>query len=369
MAHVPDIAELAQLVDALPPVDRALFQRIYAINSSIGEQRLPPGMESWVKQQFGSVEAVTRQKIVRVTNLVTYEGTIFNAVRARRPVEILSGKNLDDQLAEMSKNDPFRNPLTSTPEDPFGRVAGKYCVTASNIAKFDGLHGLVIFNESHPLHFSREQVVDYLDIAWEWAQRAQEFKPEARYFFLIWNCLWRAASSINHGHIQVMLTTDRHYPRIEWLRRAALDYRQDFGNSYFADLCHVHNSVGCAVERKGVKVLAHLTPLRDNELVLIADEFNLSFKERIYEAVAFLRDKLGVTSFNLSLVTPPLADTPESWEGFPALARVIDRGNLNERTSDIGGMTLYAASFSNINPLALGGQLREYLREITGQGK
>ena len=363
MAGYPGITELAQLVDALSPVDRALFQRIYAINSSAGEQRLMPGMEPWVVQQFGSVEAVTRQQIVRVTNMVTYEGTIFNALRARRPVAVLSGKNLDDQLVEMSKADPFRNPLTGTPEDPFGRVVGKYCVTASNIAKFEGLHGLVIFNEFHPLRFSREQVIDYFDVAWEWVERAQEMKPEARYFFLIWNCLWRAAASINHGHLQVMLTTDRHYPRIEWLRRAALDYKEDYGANYFADLFHVHNSVGCAVEKRGVKIMAHLTPMRDNEVVLFADEFNLSFKERIYEVMAFLRDRIGVTSFNFSLVTPPLAETPESWEGFPVLARVVDRGNLNERASDIGAMTMYASSSANTNPLALAGQLREYLGE------
>lgn len=367
--NCPRITELAKMVDSLSPVERALFQRIYAINDTIGEQRLAPGMQSWVVPQFGSAEAVTRQPIVRITNLVTYEGTVFNELRARRPVEVLCGDSLDVQLAELSKSDPFRNPLDNTPEDPFGRVIGKHCVTASNIAKFEGLHGLVIFNEFHPLKFSRQQVVDYFDVAWEWANRAQTMKPEARYFFLVWNCLWRSAASINHGHMQVMLASERHYAKIDWLRRAALDYKQDYGTNYFADLFQVHKSVGCAVEKEGVRVLAYLTPVRENEVVLIADRFDLSLKQRIYQVLACLRDRIGVTSFNFSLVTPPLAETPESWEGFPVLARVIDRGNLNERASDIGAMTLYASSFAATNPLALAGHLRRCLAGRKGVKK
>ena len=69
-------------------------------------------------------------------------------------------RDIDVQLAEASAHDLFSNPYENTPEDVFGRVIGKHCVTASNIAKGDGLHGLVIFNEFNPLHFSREEVLE-----------------------------------------------------------------------------------------------------------------------------------------------------------------------------------------------------------------
>jgi len=358
-ANSPRITDLEEMVNSLPPEEKALFGRIYAVNTVIGEQRFPETMEPWVKQQFGSLEAVARQKIVRVSNLVTGEGTIFNRLRASRPVP-RDDQSLEAQLEAASKNDSFANPLENTPEDLFGRVKGKHCITASNVAKFDGLHGLIIFNEFNPLKFTREGVVDYFDVAWEWAQKAHAMKPEAKYFFLIWNCLWRSAASINHGHAQIMLTGGRHYARIDALRRVALGYQQQYGANYFDDLFRVHHALGCALEKDGVRILAHLTPYKDKEVVVISNELNLSLKERVYEALACLRDRLGVASFNLSMVTQPLAATEEIWDGFPVLVRMVDRGNLNERASDIGGMSIYASSVVLSDPLEVTRSLAEY---------
>ena len=357
----PGITELEDIVNSLPAEERKLFQQIYAVTTTTGELRIPPGMEPWVKQQFGSVEAVAKQKIVRVTNKVTCEGTLFNRLRFLRPIEAQKQESIEAQLQDASKNELFRHPEDNTPEDLFGRVVGKHCVTASNIAKYDGLHGLVIFNDSNPLQFSREQVIDCLDVGWEWAKRAQAREPEAKYFFLIWNYLWRAGASIYHGHAQVMLTRDSHYAKIEGLRRAALSYRQNHGSSYFADLFQAHRSVGCAVEKNGVKILALLTPFKDNEVMLMAEKLNLSLKERVYEVLRCFRDKMNVASFNLGLITPPLAETEESWEGFPVIVWLVDRGNLNSQASDVGGMEIYACSVVASDPFELARQLRQCL--------
>lgn len=357
----PNIARLEQIVDSLPAADKALFRRIYAVITMGGGLRLPPSMQPWVVQQFGSVDAVTRQQIVRVANKVTGEEAIFNWLRNLRPIEPKGRDDLETRLRRASRQDTFHLPEKSTPEDLFGRVVGKHCITASNVAKYDGLHGLVIFNDFNPLRFSREQVVDYLDVGWEWARRAQVIEPSARYFLFIWNCLWRAGASIYHGHAQVILTRDRHYAKIEGLRRAALDYRQEHGRDYFEDLFLAHRSLGCAIEKEGVKILAHLTPFKDNEVMLMAGELNLSLKERVYEVLAFLRDELKVTSFNLSLVTPPLAATEESWEGFPVIVRVVDRGDPDSQASDVGAIEIYAASVVASDPFTLTRKLRQYL--------
>lgn len=357
----PTIESLGKIVDSLSADEKRLFQRIYGVTTTTGELRVPNSMQPWVRQQLGSVEAVTRQKIVKVTNVITCEEALFNRLRNSRPVEAKGNRSISAQLADASESDLFQYPQDNTPEDLFGRVVGKHCVTASNIAKYDGLHGLVIFNEFNPLHFSREQVIDYIDVAWEWAKRAQAGQPQAKYFFFCWNCLWRSGASIYHGHAQVMLTAGRHYAKIEGLRRVALGYRQDCGSNYFADLFQVHRSVGCAAEKGGVKILAYLTPFRDNEVMLMAEELNLSLKERIYEVLACLRDRLGVTSFNLGLVTPPLAETEESWEGFPVIVRVIDRGDPNSQASDIGGIEIYASSVVSSDPFELAQQLKQCL--------
>lgn len=361
MATNPNITDLEEIVDSLPAEARELFQRIHAVTTTVGELRTPPSMQPWVKKQFGSVEAVSRQKIVRVTNVVTNEEALFNRLRNCRPIEAIEEKGVEAQLLEASQQDSFRYPEKNTPEDSFGRVVGKHCTTASNIAKYDGLHGMVIFNEFNPLQFSREQVIDYIDVGLEWAKMAQAEHPQARYFLFVWNCLSRAGASIVHGHAQVMLAEGRHYAKIEGLRQAALSYRQDYGANYFTDLFRVHHSIGCALEKEGVKILANLTPFRDNEIILMADELNLSLKERIYEVLACFRDRLGVVAFNLGLTTLPLAETEENWEGFPVMAKVLDRGNPNIRASDVGGVEIYAASVVASDPFALARQLRQYL--------
>ena len=78
--------------------------------------------------------------------------------------------------------------------------------------------------------------------------------------------------------------------------------------------------------------------------------------------LACFRDRLGVTSFNLSLVTPPLAETEESWEGFPVIVRLVDRGAPGQRASDVGGMEIYAASVVSSDPIQLARELEEYLQ-------
>ncbi len=362
------ITNLKGMVDLLPDEERTLFRRIYAVNADVGRLRVPQGMRPWVRQQFGPVEDVVSQDIVRVANRITLEETLFNRLRSSRPVRCSERSGLDARLAAATGDDLFRKPEESTPEDLFGRITGKYCITAANVAKYDGLHSMIIFNEFHPLCFSREQIIDYIDVARQWAERAQAVEPRAKYFFFIWNCLWRAGASILHGHAQVMLARERHYAKIEALRRAALGYRQSYGSGYFADLFRAHHSVGCAVEKEGVRVLAHLTPFKDNEVVLMAGELGPSFKERLYEVLACFRDRLGVGSFNLSLVTPPLAETEESWEDFPVMARLVDRGRLDSLASDVGGMEIYASSVVASDPFELARRLREYLSEGASDG-
>jgi hypothetical protein len=356
-----NITNLEALIDFLPASEKALFRRIYEVTTTVGELRIPKDMEPWVRQRFGSVEAVTRQKIVRVTNLVTQEEALFNRLRCFRPIEFQGEECLASRLSKESKEDLFSNPRDNTPEDLFGRISGRHSVTASNIAKYDGLHGVVISNDYRPLKFSREQVIDYIDTSWEWAQRAHAHEPQARYFFLIWNCLWRAGASIYHGHAQVMLAQGRHYAKIERLRRSALEYRQRYDSDYFSDLFRTHHALGCAVAKGGVKVLAHLSPFKDNEVIIIANELGLSFKERLYEVLACYRDRLGIASFNLALVTPPLAETEENWDGFPVVAWLVDRGSLESQASDIGGMEIYAASVVASDPFELASGLRKHL--------
>lgn len=343
------VSELDDIRNSLSEGDRNLFDRFFRVDTTVGKLNAPEAMHGWINKNFGSLEKVESQKIVKVTNLRTMEGSLFNEIRASRPMECKVNDEIR-QIIENSVNDPFCKAETGTPADSFGRVQGSFSITASNIAKYDGYHGLVIFNEHNPLKVSRTAVADYFETGFEWAKRAHREDPESKYYFFMWNCLWKSGASIIHGHAQMTLTKGMHYPKVEALRRASLNYNQEFGSCYFKDLHQVHQSLGLGWEWEGgVKGMAYLTPIKEKEIILFAAEPGT----HLYQGVHAVLEKymaLCATSFNLAFYLPPLAETGEDWSKFPALIRIVDRGDPNNRTADFGAMELYAASVISSDP-------------------
>jgi len=177
----------------------------------------------------------------------------------------------------------------------------------------------------------------------------------------LWNCLWRAGASLLHGHAQVIMGRGMHYAAVEHLRQRAAVYQAHHRFNYFNDLFLAHASLGCAFEKDGTKVIANLAPKKENEVLLFAPFVSTSLKDRIYETLECFRDRLGINSFNLVIYTPPWAETPESWEGFPVVVRIVDRGDPSSRTADFGAMELYAASVVSSDPFVLARNLREHM--------
>jgi len=295
---------------------------------------------------------------VKVTNRVTLEGTLFNELRASRPLDTGVSVDLDREISA-TEGDPFCRPEEGTPADVFGRVEGRHATTASNIAKYDGFHGVVVFDDHNPLRLTPEKVSDYVTVGLDWGRKTLEADPEAKYPFLMWNCLWRAGGSIIHGHAQVTATRGTHYPKVERLRRAAAAYKAEHGSDYFDDLYQVHDALDLGIPLEGVRAFASLTPVKEKELVVVGRGPE---DEALQRAVgALLRgyvDLLGVRAFNVAFYMPPLVSTEEDWSGFPTVVYLVDRGDPANRTSDIGAMELYAASVVASDPFRVAEVLR-----------
>jgi len=342
------IAGLQEMVLGLPAPERDRVARIYHITTTTGRLAPPPEMHAWIEQHFGSLAAVEEQRIVKVTNLITLEGALFNELRASRPMEARGDPVVEAELARTG--DPFCRPETGTPADTFGRVRGEHCLTASNIAKYDGYHGLVIYDEHNPLAFSADGIADYVNTALTWARKAHNADNAARYFFFMWNALWRAGASIIHGHAQMTLSRGMHYARVEALRRAALLYRVAHGVSYFDDLVAVHRTLGLATQLGNTHLLAHLTPVKEKEVLLIGRRPDRDLTDALYHVLDAFVHRLAVRSFNVVIYLRPIDAVQEDWTDFPAVVRIVDRGDLANRTSDIGAMELYASSVIASDP-------------------
>jgi hypothetical protein len=362
---VTRIADLPRLIEAMEPEARDQAQTLFDVSVVEGLTDPPPDLHEWLERHFGSVAAVRRQRIVRVTNRWSLEGTLFSPLRSRRPI---AAGSLDTFTREVQATigDEFCHPETGTPADSWGRVRGRRSITAANAAKYDGRHGVVIFDHHDPLAFDQESVLDMLDVGREWAERGRAKGPAAWAYLLIWNCGPRAGGSIVHGHAQVLLGQGAHYAQVQRLRRDAGAYAAATGGSYLQDVVSVHRELGLVVaEADGVAIVASITPIKERELLIVGqpgmDEREPAFAGAVARTVTAYRDVAGVKAFNLALLRPPIDSAvaaTNGWQHLPPLVRLVDRGEPGSRSSDIGAMELYAASVVGADPFELADSLR-----------
>jgi hypothetical protein len=317
----------------------------------------PIELEPWLERTFGSVAAVREQALLKVTNRATLEGTLFAPLRARRPLD--GPERVASLRAEIDATigDPFCHPETGTPADADGRVRGSRMITGANAGAAEAHHAVLVFDRHDPLDFDGELVADLFATGRAWADGARAADPAATQYLLVWNCLWRAGGSIIHGHGQAMLGAGPAYAALARFRRDADAYRATHGADLVADLVDLHDDLGLATRRPdGVSVLAHLTPIKEREVLVVGsagmDERSPAFTAAVAETLIAYRDRVGVRSFNLALWRPPLGD-PSGWEWLPPIVRMVDRGDPLVRPSDIGAMELYGTPIVGSDPYEL----------------
>ncbi len=332
--------DLPDLLAALSPDQRARFNRIFNVELVTGELRVPEPMHEWVVGRFGSLDEVENQKIVRVTNIVTWEGAIFNPLRARRPQRFR-----EEQHQHMSDHDDlFADPMRMTTEDVYGRVHGQYCVTTSNIARWDAQCSVLIFKEPDPLAFTRDHLRDYFRTSLKWADAAHRVDPEARFLAWMWNGGSAGGASIPHAHAQMGLGKVTPYAMVEGLRRAAVSYRERYGADYFVDLANAHNDVGLGFKVGVLDAFVALTPARMKDTWILGSALDDTLADAVHDVLRTLIDVGSVRGFDVGVVMPPLYAQPgDAWEGFPVIARILDRGRPDALSSDIGAMDFFGA--------------------------
>ena len=355
------ITSLDKAIETLAPEARRRFDRLYDFVVSEAQVLPPEPMEAWIAKAFkylaptpeGVLEAIRRQPIVHVLNKITGQATLYNAVRSQRPIEAKGEGDLAAEIENARAKCSFCRPLDLTPANTFGRIGEKK--TCANVAAYDGYHGLVIFEDHSPLRFRHDEfapaeIADLFATSRAWADKAHAEDPEARFFFLMWNCLWKAGASIIHGHAQMTVGRKFHYGKVERLRRDALAYQRLFGADYFADLVAIHDALGLAAKWGSVRVVAHLTPAKERELILIADRFDdPDLPQAVWRALKVYAD-LDVKSYNLAVYMPPLGKPDPDWKGFPVLVHLVDRGDPAAKTADVGAMEMYASSVVSSDP-------------------
>jgi hypothetical protein len=364
------ILDLPARIERLPAAARARVERIFSVERVDGRTDPPQPMHDWLARQFGSVDAVREQAVLRVVNRWTLEGSLFSPLRGRRPIENGMTAAWRRQVEE-TRGDPFCDPERETPADTWGRIRGERMVSGANAAMYDGHHGVLVFAEHDPLAYDEALVAELLDVGRAWADRSHDADTAARNYLLIWNCGPRAGGSMVHGHAQVLLGRGRHYPQVERLRRDALAYQGASGRRYADDLEACHRDLGLVVaELDGVTTYASLTPVKERELVVAGrpgmDERDPAFASAVAHVAVAARDVLGMRAFNFALHRPPLAgpvadpaEGVDAWDHVGPTVHLVDRGDPASTASDIGAMELYAAAVIGSDPFDVAERLRE----------
>ena len=343
-----------------------LFNNIFHVSNASGELKIPSSFGEKVRSYFGNkdengdiiesknevIKRIKTQKVIKTYNKWTGEGSLFNSLRASRPGMKPQERHqehdkVQEYIEKSKENCDFCQPEKYTPEDIFGRVQGKHCLTGANIAKYDAWNSMVFFKNHNPLEFTQEELSDYIETGFKWFKKVYNNDKQFTFPLFIWNCLQKAGASQVHGHAQVLMTKDIHYAKIQFLRKNFRNYMQLIGRNYFKDLYNAHKALELTLN-SDVNGFASITPLKEKEFIIISKDnpsTNKDVKEAIYRVLRCYIDKLGVNSFNLAISCPEFGET-----FLPYVIRIVDRGSIFKSTVDVGAMELYGSSVISDDP-------------------
>ena len=350
------IISLNQIIERLRPDQIESIQRIFEITTIKAGINIDGEFPQQIIQDFANNlhldneqarELIQNQLITRVYNKIEKKGALFNSLRAARPGAKTQNSisRIYQIIKESEKNCDFCKPISRTPQDIFGRIKGKHCITSANIARYDRFSSLIIFEKHNPLDFIEEEIADYLETAQKWFIRVLEHDHSYCYPFLFWNCLDSAAASKTHGHMQVLMANQRPYAQVADL----IEAMKAFDGEYLDELAHVYNILGLRTDFRDLNILYSLNPVKEMEMMIYhrdgSKDFPEGFSEVITKILRTFVHKLHTYSFNISLLTDRLPDNQ-----FPYILRIVGRGDPLQNRCDIGGMELWAEPVISADP-------------------
>lgn len=317
--------------------------RVYQTTSNLGDVNVKPENKT--------------QQVIEVYNPWVQRRAAFNPSRSRRPKKT-SGEigQFQKEIDESKGLDPFCRFEETTLPGPFGRVTGRYGVTAANEFPSALYHGILIFNEHNPLSTpSVDEMAERFDILERWFAAAYLHSDQNAVFpTFIENKTPRAAASVIHGHGQMSLKPHYHDGFMERMKSVSQEYFDKKGRNYLDDLFEAHQDLGVGFEVDGNRVFASLTPIKEKESFVLIDDFRKNnIAQTIQALYQYYIEKSGQSAFNLLVGFRPFLINND-WDKLPqGILRFISRGNPWSANSDFGGYELMETSIISSDPYDL----------------
>ncbi|ELU11614.1 hypothetical protein CAPTEDRAFT_227485 [Capitella teleta] len=367
------------------------FDAIFILQSETSPLQLNENMQEkmseWLQGDKTSMADALNQTIILTTNRVTGQSNIFNALRAKRPAKHLTPNLTNGVVAQMEKRqasmpvatddiqacDFCQNRYkTNTAEDQVGSMSNRHSYLVTNVFKLASWHSMVVLKDHDPFHWSVDAFGDALELSLAWFNSVHERDADFRFPVLYWDLLPKAGASIVHPHLHPIISRFGYHGNLgKWVENAV---RYDgprvdsFCNgceklgAYFGSLVKIHEALGLLLKHGAESPawgLPSITPIRDNEVLVMAEELNSSFIKLLFSVIQAYRAR-GLYAFSMAVVFPDM--DPDNDVTPPIFARIVSRGNYQELRSDVTSLELFAASNVNIDPYAIQARIKRCLR-------
>lgn len=297
-------------------------------------------------------EDIEYQSLICVRDNHLGTEALFNPIRARR-VRKASGSDpaliLDRELEKNGcpwcEPDRWHAQQRDMWTDDFGEAYSSdgRVRAAANWARPTPISGLVLGDENmhNLLRLTKEEFLSLFEAAESYIHLARKKRPEARYFMIYMNGGRKSAGSVPHAHLQVVGRMDRHFGFPERVIAQCPP-------NYWANTQAIHDMLGLAVTdiQKDVHAWASLVPTKERDITATSPSI-MAGADAIFDALSTLRQH-GTNNFSLVAFLSPAAWThnPDSrFASWPnVLWRIVDRGDLRARHSDIGCLELLGES-------------------------
>lgn len=381
------ILNLPRSLSLLELPDRDLFNNIFEIMVSNGEVEegprmiFPVQMQGWVVERFKNgdqsteetLERMSHQTVLTVTNRWTKEGGIYNPNRLKRPRDVIRP---DTYRAEIEAfrikcaTESLCNPLERTPEtEGIGRITDGDSYSFANLTKFAPIHEMIA-GPHNPFDKTEETFRSQAGIMQEIASKANKIDPSSQ--FVMWgeNQGPDSGASILHQHSQVMINNGTmHFAEAERWHEASVKYRSETGRDFTTDWFILHEAIGLGLripERdEDIYVVTPLTPKKDFGVVVLGsrngDPLYLSDKliKVCWEIEKYMTDTLGIEQFNRALYMPPLARDDGYWSDFRPMWTFVRRTRGDVAIMETAGTPVMSVDPKSFAPQLFGHLLKK----------
>ncbi|CAF4067454.1 unnamed protein product [Rotaria sp. Silwood2] len=339
----------------------SLINSIYNMKTNIAKVEYPEIFAQKIRKIFNYDNTLyakaLQQELYFVINKYTFEHTVYNPLRGRRPVqspEVPVEQYLNETMEKTSKNCDLCNYQNMTAIDSLGRMENRYAYSAANAFKFDQWHSMFMPKQHDITKLTFEELKDVLTLAWKWFQAAHKESPLHRFPTILWDSLPHGGASQVHPHIHATLHSDHYYGQFESIRFASERYYRDYDNvskrrekNFFRAIQDIHMAFNLTISFNGVTVLVPITSHKEYDIIVLAENFDERFIKVIYQIIQGYFNKLKQFSFSSCLYLPPLSPNQDDSGLTPVYYRIVPRGQVSSLLSEVSSLDLL--SIYNVN--------------------